>query len=193
MYLFFDVETNGLPRNWKRPHTDTFNWPRMVQIAWMLFGEDRKLKESHDAIIIPEGFEITYEAEKVHGITTERAKAEGKDLKETLQKFAKVVDQAEYVIAHNMNFDENVVGAEFYRKNVEHRLFSSERYCTMRESTWYCKIPGKRGAYKWPTLTELHATLFGARFKNAHDARVDTLVCARCFFKLLDLEAIELF
>ena len=51
MYLFFDVETNGMPKNWNRPHTDPFNWPRMVQIAWMLFDENRKLKESYDAII----------------------------------------------------------------------------------------------------------------------------------------------
>ena len=193
MYLFFDVETNGMPKNWNRPHTDPFNWPRMVQIAWMLFDENRKLKESFDAIIQPEGFEITPEAENVHGISTEKARGEGKEMKETLQKFSAVIDKAEYVIAHNMTLCENVAGAEFYRKNIEHRLFASERYCTMRESAWFCTLPGKQGRYKWPTLTELHATLFGARYKGANDARVDTLVCVRCFYKLLDLEAIELF
>jgi len=30
MYLFFDTETTGLPRNWKAPVTDLDNWPRMV-------------------------------------------------------------------------------------------------------------------------------------------------------------------
>ena len=193
MYLFFDVETTGFPKKWNRPHTDTFNWPRMVQIAWMHFGEDQQLIEAEDYIIKPEGFEIPYEAERLHKIDTEKAKEEGADLKEVLQKFTKVVDAAEYVIAHNMNFDANVVGAEMVRKSVETRLFSSEQYCTMQESTWYCKLPGKGGRYKWPTLMELHVKLFGERFKEAHNARVDTEITAKCFFKLLEIEAIELF
>jgi hypothetical protein len=29
MYLFFDTETTGLPKNWKAPVTDLNNWPRM--------------------------------------------------------------------------------------------------------------------------------------------------------------------
>lgn len=193
MYLFFDVETTGFPKKWNRPHTDTFNWPRMVQISWMYFGEDQKLIEEKDFIIKPEGFEIPYEAERLHKITTEIAKEEGHDLKEVLQAFAKIIDDAEYVIAHNMNFDANVTGAEFIRKSVENRLFSSDRYCTMQESTYYCKLPGKGGRYKWPSLMELHVKLFGERFKNAHNAKADTAACAKCFFKLLEIEAIDIF
>ena len=32
MYLIFDTETTGLPKNWKAPLTDFDNWPRMVQL-----------------------------------------------------------------------------------------------------------------------------------------------------------------
>jgi DNA polymerase-3 subunit epsilon len=39
MYLFFDTETTGLPKNWKAPVTDLENWPRMIQIAWILCDE----------------------------------------------------------------------------------------------------------------------------------------------------------
>ena len=39
MYIFFDTETTGFPRNWKAPVTDVDNWPRMVQIAWMVYDE----------------------------------------------------------------------------------------------------------------------------------------------------------
>ena len=192
MYLFFDVETAGMPRNWKSPVSDTFNWPRMVQIAWQLYDNERVLLETQDFIIKPEGYEIPYEAERIHGISTERAREEGHDLKEALLAFKEVIEKAEYIIAHNMNFDEKVVGAEFIRKSIEHRLFSSERYCTMQESTYYCKLPGKGGRYKWPTLLELHQKLFGTRFADAHQALVDAQACANCFFKLLDIEAIEL-
>jgi len=193
MYLFFDVETAGMPRKWNASYTDTFNWPRMVEIAWILFDKDRKQVESASFIIQPEGFEIPYEAERIHGINTERAKEEGKPLKEVLLKFAEVLNQAEYVIAHNINFDANVAGAEFYRKSIDNRLFDTDQYCTMRESTWYCKLPGKQGRYKWPTLQELHKIVFGEPFKNSHSALPDTEACAKCFFKLLDIEAIELF
>ena len=41
MYLFFDTETTGLPRSWKAPITDSNNWPRLVQIAWLVFDLDK--------------------------------------------------------------------------------------------------------------------------------------------------------
>lgn len=193
MYLFFDVETTGMPRKWNAHHTDTFNWPRMVQIAWLAYDENRNQTDAQSFIIKPEGYEIPYEAERIHKITTERAQEEGVDLKGVLKQFAEAVSSARYIIAHNMNFDSKVVGAEFHRKSIDHQLFSSELYCTMQEGTYYCKLPGKGGRFKWPTLMELHVKLFGERFSNAHDAMVDTQVCAKCFFKLLDIEAIDIF
>ena len=193
MYLFFDVEAVGFPQKWSRPHTDTFNWPRMVQIAWMYFGEDQQLIKQADYIIKPEGFEIPYESERLHKITTDIAKEQGEDLKKVLQEFAELIDEADYIIAHNLNFNQNVLGAECIRKSVEHRLFQSELYCTMQESTYYCKLPGKGGRYKWPTLMELHVKLFGERFANAHNAKTDVAACAKCFFKLLEIEAIDIF
>ena len=32
MYLFFDTETAGLPRNKKTPISNLKNWPRLVQM-----------------------------------------------------------------------------------------------------------------------------------------------------------------
>ena len=192
MYLFFDVETTGKPRNWKAPVSDTFNWPRMVQIAWLYYDENRKLLDAQDHIIQPEGFEIPYEAERIHGISTQKAKTEGVVLQVVLEKFKKLIDKTDYIIAHNIAFDEKILGAEFYRKNMEHRLFLSERYCTMKEATHFCKLPGKYG-YKWPSLSELHQKVFGKDFDGQHNAKADTQACADCFFKLIDLEAIDLF
>ncbi len=190
MYLFFDVETTGLPRSWKRPVSDTFNWPRMVQIGWVAYNEQQELTDEQSYIIKPEGYEIPYESERVHRISTERALEEGADLKEVLQKFSKAINAADYILAHNMNLDEKVVGAEFIRKSVNHHLFNSERYCLMQEGTWFCKIPGKDGRYKWPTMQELHFKLFLKKFENSYDALADAKACAKCFFKLNELEDI---
>ncbi len=42
MFLFFDTETTGLPRNWQAPLEDLDNWPRLVQLAWLLMDENGK-------------------------------------------------------------------------------------------------------------------------------------------------------
>ncbi len=190
MYLFFDTETTGKPKKWKAPVEDTFNWPRMVQIAWQLYDLEQKLIEEVSCIIKPEGFEIPGEATFIHGISTEQALEEGKDLTEVLNDFKAKINKADTIIAHNMPFDEKIVGAEFIRKNIEHNLFVSERLCTMAEGTYYCKIPGKYG-YKWPKLSELHIKLFGKDFEGAHDALADVKATSKCFFKMVELDIID--
>ncbi len=193
MYLFFDVEAADKPKKWNSPHTDTFNWPRMVQIAWVVCDKDHLPLVRHNYIIKPEGYEISYDMERLHKISTEVAREQGVPLKEALEKFAADVKEAKYVVAHNMAYCEKVVGAEFIRSGMNHRLFESERYCTMQESTHFCKLPGRQGRYKWPSLRELHIALFRTIPKGLHNAKVDAEVCGVCFFKLLEIEAIDIF
>ncbi len=190
MYLFFDTETTGLPKDYKAPATDTENWPRMIQIAWQIYNLSRQLIESEVFIIKPEGFDIPKEASDVHGITTERAYAEGVDLEQTLIKFREAMLKADFLVAHNISFDEKIVGAEFFRKKIKKLPKKIDRIDTMVESTDYCKIPGKFG-YKWPNLTELHKKLFGKPFAGAHDALADVIACADCFFELKRLNVIK--
>ncbi|RMG85128.1 MAG: 3'-5' exonuclease [Bacteroidetes bacterium] len=193
MYLFFDVSANGQPKSWKASLTDPFNWPRLVHLSWLMYNKDRELIASSDDLIKPEGFEISVETEQKAQITHQDAVEKGVPLKEALLRFKDAVEKAEYVIAHNMKFNEGVVTAEFYRKNIPHLLGSSDKYCLMQEATWYCKLPGKTGGYKWPTLQEIHTKIFNSRYTNANNALGDVSACVVCFFALLDLEAIELF
>ena len=51
MYLFFDTETAGLPRNRKAPISNLKNWPRLVQIAWMQYDHSANLFKNKDYII----------------------------------------------------------------------------------------------------------------------------------------------
>ena len=44
-YLVFDLETTGLPNSMNAPPDDFGNWPYIVQIAWMLFDNEQKLKK----------------------------------------------------------------------------------------------------------------------------------------------------
>lgn len=183
MYLFFDTETTGLPKNWSAPVTDLDNWPRLVQLAWLLYdGKNQEIK-SADRIIIPEGFIIPTEASNVHGISTKRAHEEGIELTDALNEFSSALEEANFLIAHNISFDEKIAGAEFIRKNISGKLDTIPKICTMKTTTNICKIPGRYG-YKWPNLTELHEHLFNTGFDGAHDALTDVKACADCFFEL---------
>jgi DNA polymerase III subunit epsilon len=183
MYLFFDTETTGLPRNWRAPVTDLNNWPRMVQIAWILSDNMGNRIEAGDSIIKPENFVIPLITSRLHGISTERALREGKDLREVLMKFVELVDEAEFIVAHNVSFDEKILGAELLRKSILSNFFKKRKLCTMQASTNYCRIPGSYG-YKWPKLSELHIRLFGADFDEAHNASVDINATEKCFWEM---------
>ncbi|MFY8137510.1 MAG: hypothetical protein ACOVMR_05370, partial [Flavobacteriales bacterium] len=113
MFLIFDTETTGLPGSWSAPITDSNNWPRCVQLAWQLHDLDGKLVNRGNYIIKPEGYSIPFNAEKVHGISTDRAMREGHDLKEVLDIFFADVDRATYLSGHNIEFDINIMGAEY--------------------------------------------------------------------------------
>jgi DNA polymerase III epsilon subunit-like protein len=183
MYLFFDTETTGLPKNWKAPVADLNNWPRLVQLAYLFYDENGNIISSGDHIIKPEGFTIPTDASRIHGISTERAIREGKALQAVLQDFQSLIDQAEYLVAHNMSFDEKIVGAEFLRIGMQDSSSTKRKICTMQSTTNYCAINGPYG-YKWPKLSELHYKLFRTGFEEAHNAAVDIHATAKCFWEL---------
>jgi DNA polymerase III alpha subunit (gram-positive type) len=192
MYLVFDVSAAGRPKNWKADATDTFNWPRLVHLAWMLFDEDYKKLESGNELIQPDGFELDKESAEFHHLTQDELEKEGRPLKEVLQEFSDVVDKADIIIAHNLRFNQNIMVAEFTRMNMPQRLQASESYCIMQEATYFCKIKGKYGSYKWPTLTELYQAVFGKKFTKPNYAAHDVVAAAKCFFVLLEAGEIEL-
>ncbi len=185
MYLFFDTETTGLPKNWKAPVTDTDNWPRVTQLAWQVYDQDGNLLSERCNLIKPDGWAIPTEKFFIdHNMSTERCEREGVNLIEILEDFVNKVGDSKYLIAHNMAFDEKVIGAEMVRKKLSFKV-EPKKLCTMQESTGYCKMPPFRyGTYKWPTLLELHKKLFNEEFDGAHDALADVKACAKSFFEL---------
>ncbi len=192
MFLIFDTETTGLPKNYKAPLTDSENWPRMVQIAWQLHDEQGTLLEANNYIVKPEGYTIPFSAEKVHGISTQKAEAEGKALNWVLDEFNKILEKTKFLVGHNVEFDVSIVGAEYFRKNIETNFLEIRTIDTKADSTEYCALPGGRGGkFKWPNLSELHHTLFGEGFDEAHNAAADVVATARCFLELLRLEVIR--
>lgn len=191
MYLFFDTETSDLPRDFSAPETDIDNWPRVIQIAWVTAESLETASPVQVHLIKPDGFKIAPGAEATHGISTQFAKSNGVEFKPVLESFVQAVNDATTIVAHNIEFDVNVIGAECARLGIPNPIHDKPTQCTMRESTDHCRIPSRRGysGYKWPALTELHTILFQSDFENVHDASSDSIACMKCFFRLQDLGA----
>lgn len=192
MYLFFDTETTGKPKNYKASPREVDNWPRVIQLAYALYNEDKELIYSNCDLIYPDGWEIPKEKFWIdHGYSTEKSKAEGIPLQAALETFIPAIDTCDYLIAHNIDFDLPIVQAEMIRLEMVANN-KPKRFCTMKSTTNICKIPSSSGGYKWPKLEELHRFLFNEDFDGAHDAMNDVKATARCFFELLKREAIKL-
>ena len=190
MYLIFDTETTGLPRSWSAPITDTDNWPRCIQIAWQLHDEMGNLIEHQDYLVKPEGFNIPYDAERIHGISTELAMEQGISLSEVLEKFNIALSKTKFIVGQNLGFDVNIMGCEFHRMNVHSKMSEMPVLDTCTEVTAsLLKLPGGRGGkFKLPTLTELHEYLFNVPFSEAHNATADVEATTRCFLELINRE-----
>jgi DNA polymerase III epsilon subunit-like protein len=195
LYLVFDTETTGTPDDHNAPATDTDKWPRVVQLAWAhVSTHSNSIERVHSYIIQPDGFKIPSDAWKIHGISTTSASHDGHPLEEVLEAFLSAVRMSNALVAHNINFDLPVMQAELYRQANFYPLINKPTICTKEESTDYCKLPTTsrwHSGYKWPSLRELHETLFERDFDNAHDAGGDVKAGARCFLGLVNRGVID--
>lgn len=191
MFLLFDVSANGKPRNWKAHFTDSFSWPRMIHIAWLLYDKKGNLVEEKDFLIKSHGLDIPPAVLKMHKLDLADIEEKGVDVEEALEAFKPALKQAIYGFAFNLQYNEKILQAEYYRNNITHTLGQIESFCLMRESTFYCKIPKRGGGYKWPSLQQLHQTLFNAGFDGAGNAKTDVTALSRCFNKLLSMGELD--
>ena len=187
MFIVFDTETTGLPKNWNAPVSDSDNWPRCIQLAWQLHDDNGKLINNKSFLIKPVDYDIPYESEKVHGISTELAKQDGVDLSDVIDKFLFDLDKAKYLVGHNVKFDINIIAAELYRLGIVSKFSDLKVIDTCTETTAnLCKIKGGRaGKFKYPTLIELYDFLFNDSFDQAHNASADVEATARSFLELI--------
>jgi|MDTF01.1.fsa_nt_gb DNA polymerase III epsilon subunit-like protein len=186
--LTFDVETTGLPDRWPTIY-QTERWPFIVQISWMIYdsSNNKIIVEDHLAKL-PKGYGIAPESTKIHGITTKRMLKEGKNIKMLLKKFMNDAKKCKILVAHNIQFDRNVIMVEQIRNGCEIKLgdLRKEEYCTMKNGKTVCNIlklnerSGKMQP-KFPKLVELHEKLFKSKPNNLHNSMIDILVCLRCF------------
>ena len=199
--LVFDSETTGLSKTQIISPSTIHLWPHVVQFSYIVFDtESNEIVKIKDSIIkVPDGFTITEENAKIHGITTEISLAKGVDLLPVLEEFFADFDSSDHIVGHNVSFDINMIKAELQRlimnssdKKLEDYLTtintSTKFYCTMQETIDLCAIEMKdkygRPYKKFPKLVELYQKMFDVTPKNLHNSLNDVIVCLRCFIKL---------
>lgn len=187
--LFFDTETSGLPNNYKAHYSKTENWPRIVQLAWLIADNNGKILAESDYIIKVD-FEIPKEVSRIHGITNALAAKQGVPINEVLQNFLIDIEKTDRLVCHNVGFDLPVLQSELWRNGLKHEI-TIPNFCTMRSSTEYCQLPGNRG-YKWPRLAELYNICFGGKIIDAHNAKADIRATYEIFYHLKKEKVFEI-
>lgn len=193
--LFFDCETTGIPdrkADWK---TDFADYPHIVQFSWM----HGLHMENH--IIRPEGWDIPAETVEIHGITMERAMAEGEPFAYVVNLFIQDCHDAGLICAHNIHFDTSIIKANILRElgwayydanDVESALYKGKRIDTMTKSMKWVDARAQNGRLKFPNLSELYSRCFPGMTFPAHDAMEDVKAVARCLPVLVENGLVEL-
>jgi DNA polymerase III epsilon subunit-like protein len=193
-YLFFDLETTGLPERRVSTYGSYFpprefahyNECRVVTIAWIIYQDEQKLKESY-YIVYPDGFVSSQRALEVHKITDEIAREKGIPLLQILKEFESDLVTCDQILSYNLEFDFNVLLAECWRYKVRtliKRMKACDNCCIMIKSKTEIGIIGgvNKRYYK---LEEVYRHLFGNKeFQTSHNALDDTRRCIDVFFKL---------
>lgn len=171
MYAFIDTETTGFARGGVQP--------RIVSMAWMVAEDADRPRVFQRRVVRPEGFSVLAAAAAIHGITTERALAEGEAIRAVLADFARDrrTLNPRAIVAHNIGYDMPIVAAEFERLGSTDPCRGFPMLCTMLQcrKAW----PGESAK-----LGDVHLRVFGDALHDAHDAGADVLACARIFFHL---------
>ncbi len=188
MYLFFDTETTGFPKD----GLPLASQPHLVQLAALLMDDKGQEVSMCNFIIKPDGYQIPDDVAKIHGITTDIAIKYGISLPTAIQVFQEMASQAEILVAHNIQFDTKIIAIAKKRLAGDHASMAHKtQFCTMEATKPICQLPptdrmvsaGISG-FKSPKLMEAYEFLFQEKFEKAHDALADVRACAKVYFKI---------
>jgi len=191
MELFFDVETTGLPaRGATCFDLDAYSDARIVSIAWVLRSKLQVMSQQYCVVRQEETNSDSdpLGASFIHGINRSMTQTFGKELSCVLKDFVSDVALSETVVAHNLEFDSNVVGSELYRLGLDPSTFLKHKsHCTMKSNTDLVKKTFENSrSYKWPKLSELYHFCFHRDMKGAHNALADVENTADCYYFVRD-------
>jgi len=132
-YLIVDTETKTLLTQKFVSFQTPENWPEIKQIAWQVYDDNGNILKEKNYFIDNNSEDSNIE--KVINIFREH-----------------IISYKPILVGHNIDFDKNVIGSEFHRKNIYNSLIGLEYICTMMQTIEFCELPN----YKFPRLQELY-------------------------------------
>lgn len=183
--ILFDLETTGLPSRaglqfgQYHPYSDTskYNDARIVQISYMVCDENLNTVSMHDSVINSRGL-FTITNSHIHGITNETSMLTGEDFDDVLSRFEVALKGAQMIVAHNADFDMNVLKSELYRRGKDMllvELCSKTVICTMKSCKAVVNALNVYNRQKYPTLKELYEFAVEKTMLKAHDSKYDVI------------------
>jgi DNA polymerase III epsilon subunit-like protein len=197
--LIFDTETSGLIPKHTVPLDEQ---PYVLQLSYIVYDVEtnRVIKVVDWIIRPPEHVVIQPIITEITGITREICDSQGVPIELALRAFNEDYERCDLIVAHNIEFDSEMIRIEVMRNSDLGTTWSSliktmfpldnskPTYCTMIHGRGICNIqrtqPSGRTWIKPPRLEELYERLFSKKPQNLHNALVDTYVCLRCFVKM---------
>jgi DNA polymerase III subunit epsilon len=186
--LVIDTEATGLPKNWRKKFTDMANWPRMIQAAWLIYKQDGTVVKQENFYINNNDVDITPASYEIHKLDKPFLKQHGIPRQEVLQRLKDDIETYNpLIVGHFIEFDFLLLSFEYYCNNIQNPLLTLQTFCTMMYSK---NIPANDKANGLP-LGNLYTLLFNTPLENQHDALVDATATAKCFFYLLQTNAVN--
>lgn len=218
--MVFDFETTGLPKyswtNYVPGHSNAADWPHSVQLSYILYDlKTNTAKISDEIVRLPENILVSPESEAIHHISAEKTRGKGRRVKnrktgryrlqyhltiaQILTKFMTDFRKADVIVAHNIQFDRNMLLVEMDRLQSQYAKMdimlkeiwtSKKMYCTAKNGAFVCKITAinRYGDeyYRMPKLAVLYKTLFDVTPNEAilHNALYDVVLCLRSFCQM---------
>lgn len=190
--LIFDVETNGLLTKGQKNIEEC---PYILQLSFLVYDDSNNeiIKTFNSYVNIDNSVEISKETIDINGITREICNNHGLPIENILNEFSYEYMRCNKIVAHNIDFDKRMIKIEIIRNSFKminmdidpclifNDNLDKKLYCTMMHGIELCKLPGRYGKYKYPSLSELHTKLFNNIPGGLHDALVDTKACYDCY------------
>ena len=187
-YAVIDTETSGL-FDFSKP-ADAEGQPRLAELAIIMLNEDLSADIVMDLYVKPDGWKMSEDAIKIHGLTDEFLASHGVAILDVLNQYTSLIDEGYVIAAFNAQYDTKVMRGELRRAGLPDRFEATPNVCIMRSLTDTCKIPRANGrGFKFPKLIEACAH-FKIEQPQAHTALGDATVTAELLRRAADLKVL---
>ena len=155
---------------------------RVCQIAMILSDSKGNTLGEIASLVKPHDWQIQSGAQKVHGHTDKKCEDFGLIQAGMVSAFIHFINMATIVVAHNEEFDREMMNVELAYSDVVGKGDAVKRL----QSPWICTMKKNKHIAngRWPKLDATLKHYCNREIMNAHDAMADTRACRDIFFAM---------